>query len=59
MTYFRIGDLVKHLRSDRIGMVMSATAPLHRWGNSIRVCQVTWVDTFKSNLMDIDLLSRV
>ena len=54
--HYYVGDLVKHTKSNRIGMVMSPTTPLRHWVNTIYVCKVTWVDTYKSNIMDVDLL---
>jgi hypothetical protein len=54
----KIGDLVEHTRSKRIGMVME-NAYLFRGIVNLQVCRVTWMDNFKSNLMCVDALTSV
>ena len=59
MKKYYIGDLVKHKRSHRFGVVISDTSPLHGYCYGVHVCYVTWSDTHMTNLLDVQYLSGV
>ena len=57
---FNIGDLVQHIRNERYGIVMSPSNILRGdYDDPIVVCDVMWADTYKSNLMHIELLRKI
>jgi len=58
-TKLNIGDLVQHLKNKRFGIVMSPSCILGGdYNDPIVVCKVTWVDTYQSNLMHVELLKK-
>ena len=57
MKKYYIGDLVRHIKDNRVGVVISDSTPLQGWG--VPVCDVVWSDNHSRNLMDISLLSGI